>query len=74
MQSGGFVQHGNWPDRTIEAPQQFLKGIDESGIGHVQPFSGLPHKKAGPVSDLDSSFQRAFSKVAGYLSGLVPAP
>jgi hypothetical protein len=71
-QSGGFIQHGDWTDRTKPAPSQFQQAIEASGIGYCQPFSGLPSITAGPISMLDPSFRAAFDKLASYLSGCLP--
>jgi hypothetical protein len=71
-QSGGFLHHGNWSGRTKPTSPQFQQAIEASGIGHCQPFNGLPSKPSGPISELESSYQAAFKKLAASLSGCLP--
>jgi len=71
-QSGGFIQHGDWTDRTRSAPSEFQQAIAATGIGYCQPFSGLPSKTAGPISELDPSYRAAFDKLASYVSRCLP--
>jgi hypothetical protein len=67
--SGGFLDHGNWSGRTMEMTREFAQAIVTSGIGNCWPFSGLPEKPTGHVSELNPTFHAAFQHLASYVSG-----
>jgi hypothetical protein len=50
--SGCSIHHGDWLGRTTTPPPQFWTALAESGIGNCYPFSELPSKPAGPISEL----------------------
>jgi hypothetical protein len=52
-QSGCLVHHGDWSERTMPVPSEFWAALVASGIGNCYPFSGLPTKAAGPITDLN---------------------
>jgi len=72
--SGGFLDHGNWSGRTVAATPAFLQAVSMSGIGNCTPFSGLPNKASGPLSDLNESYHAAFRALEQYVSGCLASP
>ena len=66
--SGVLLHHGKWKDRTTRPPEEFWRTLQSSGIGNCYPFSQLPHKKAGPITDLSVPSQHgAFAALVSRL-------
>jgi hypothetical protein len=68
--SGCLVHHGSWSGRTSQVPAKFWDAVAASGIGNCYPFSGLPSKPAGPITDLNVPSQHgAFAALVEELKG-----
>jgi hypothetical protein len=66
--SGCLLHHGTWSGRTVAPPPEFWSALTASGIGNCYPFSELPSKPAGPISDLNVPSQHgAFGALADRL-------
>ncbi len=50
--TGGFIDHGNWPGRTVAIGDDFLGAIEASGIAARYPYSERPPALKGMLKDL----------------------
>jgi hypothetical protein len=72
--SGCLIHHGRWDDRTTNPPEAFWRALTASGLGNCTPFSELPGKHAGSISELRvTSHSRAFEISIGKLKQFVDA-
>jgi hypothetical protein len=69
--SGGWLQHADFPDRTVPPSDELKNEIAASGLMTSPPFSGFPTKQCGPLSELNQVFVDAGYHVAKYVSGWV---
>jgi len=69
LPSGCFVQHGNWPGRSISPPADFWNHVQASGLGTCYPVTEIPIMTSGSIDDLKiSSQQDAFKVVVTEMS------
>ena len=52
--SGYFVEHGNWPGRSIRPGSSFFDAIETSGIQHHFPYETFPGGSSGVMSDVSA--------------------
>lgn len=50
--TGGFVHHGNWPERTIYPGLGFFQALEGSGLAKYYPIAGVPTKDFGSITEL----------------------
>ncbi|MCK4860077.1 MAG: hypothetical protein KAS87_05925 [Candidatus Omnitrophica bacterium] len=59
--TAGFIQHGDWPGRTIHPPPSFFTAITSSGIMEHYPYIGIPDNSQGNFDELmPASHREAF--------------
>ena len=54
----GFIQHGNWLDRTVHPPGEFLVAVQGSGIAYYYPYAKIPSKPSGDIGELEPDSQK----------------
>jgi hypothetical protein len=57
--SGGFVHHGDWPNRTTLPGEGFFDGISASGIQAYYPLAQMPTAGSGHLNELKVDSQNA---------------
>ncbi len=62
--SGGFIHHGNWPNRTTLPGKGFFNGISASGIQAYYPLAQMPTAGSGYLNALTVDSQNAAFWVA----------
>lgn len=67
----GFIDHGDWPGRTMPFGQDFADHISTSGTGAPSEISEMPSAEAGALNDLRSqsqheAFRTAFSALQSH--------
>ncbi len=50
--SGCIIHHGDWRGRTTMPPPEFWTALAASGLGNRYPYSELPSKVAGLITEL----------------------
>lgn len=50
---GGILDHGNWPDRTIDLEPWQMDCINLSGLTYEFNYKGIPPDTSGTLEDLD---------------------
>ena len=51
--TAGFVQHGDWTERTIYPGSGFFCAVEGSGIVAYYPYAGIPVKGSGDIRELE---------------------
>ncbi len=57
--SGGFIDHGDWANRTDRPGSDFFKLISASGIAAYYPLATMPSAASGPLDELHIDSQKS---------------